>query len=333
MASRRGAGPTRVVSVNVKGQPARQTSADWGRRDLLTAVVDGIEGLGWRDVDIVLFPAGYFRLKLALGTLDAAERAETLDRSEIGPPCRRAAERLAIGCGAILVVGVDTEPYEPGFSGDQMMVAWTGDGVVATARKVFPSDADTNGERRDPLLLHAEDYEDAARRLRLKCGSGLLAVCYDAFIFAELALGPTAKRGAMRYAWDIDDDWIRLKQSGRQRLLSDFKRKVLTKTPRVLLVGIHGFKRPGREVYWQRHGIATASAALGGALTVGAAHFRKLPDPENPTSGVLGAVGVERGHLDLGLHRKAQRLAPIASATVRVRGQPRLAAVLRLFEA
>jgi hypothetical protein len=296
-------------------------------------VVDELGGGGWADIDAVLFPAGYFRLELALGPLDAAERADALDRSTIGKRCRRAAERLASACGAILVVGVDTEPYEPGFSGDQMMVAWNGDEVVATARKMFPSEGDTRTTKKAPLLLYPDDYGDRARWVPLKRGSGLLAVCYDAFVFAELAIGPTAKRAAMRQLYDMEDARVRLTAEGQNDLLMYFKRKVLTKTPRVLLVGVHGFKRPGREVYWQRHGIATASAALGGALTIGAAHFRKLPDPDNPTAGVLAAVGVERNHLGLGLHRKAHRLAPLASAKVRVRGQPKLAAVLRLFEA
>jgi hypothetical protein len=73
---------------------------------------------------------------------------------------------------------------------------------------------------------------------------------------------------------------------------------VAARAPDVLLATIHAFERPGLDDYWQRHGIAHASAAHGGALAVGAAHFLKsLPE----YGSTLAAYGVpkrtERGRL------------------------------------
>jgi hypothetical protein len=104
--------------------------------------------------------------------------------------------------------------------------------------------------------------------------------------------------------------------------------------PDVVLTAVHRFQQPGRDIFWQRHGLATASAALDGGLAVGAAFFTdRLPDGQNCWSSPLAACGVPREHLEQGLHRLARRFEPIAVLTINGRrnGKPR--ALIRLFDA
>jgi hypothetical protein len=93
------------------------------------------------------------------------------------------------------------------------------------------------------------------------------------------------------------------------------------------LAAVHGFEMPGRDGYWQRHGMACAAAALGGAA-IGAAHFEDCqPEPEAST---LAAAGVPKAYLKAGSHRRLHAEPPIESLTIRKGG--RSAALVRLFE-
>jgi hypothetical protein len=96
--------------------------------------------------------------------------------------------------------------------------------------------------------------------------------------------------------------------------------------PDIAIAVVHRFERPGLDGYWQRHGIATASAALGG-FAIGAAHFHRwLPHRlETP----LAAFGVPADHLAQGPHRRAWPHLPIEQIEVYRRHRP--AAVLRLY--
>jgi hypothetical protein len=74
------------------------------------------------------------------------------------------------------------------------------------------------------------------------------------------------------------------------------------------ITAIHYFQRPGLDLFWQRHGIATCSAALGGGTAVGAAFFgEKLPLPDSSS---LVSFGVPASHIKEGKHRQAHRLSP-----------------------
>jgi hypothetical protein len=97
------------------------------------------------------------------------------------------------------------------------------------------------------------------------------------------------------------------------------------KRPSIAIAVIHRFKRPGLDGYWQRHGIATASAVLGG-FAVGAAHFGRLPESHEAP---LAASHVPARHIAAGNHRRAWRCFPSDDRPVRIgRG---MAAVLRLY--
>jgi len=96
------------------------------------------------------------------------------------------------------------------------------------------------------------------------------------------------------------------------------------------LACIHNFDAPGRDSYWQRHGIAYASAALGGGLALGAAHFNyTLPAAGSST---LAAFKVRRSHLSAGAHRPAHRHEALASVFIEGDGRDKPRALIRLFE-
>jgi hypothetical protein len=70
----------------------------------------------------------------------------------------------------------------------------------------------------------------------------------------------------------------------RHRCIQQWDLLLRSRGPSVAIAAIHSFNRPGLDGFWQRHGIATASAALEGGLALGAAHFRdSLPQPSHST--------------------------------------------------
>jgi len=120
----------------------------------------------------------------------------------------------------------------------------------------------------------------------------------------------------------------------RRRLVAEWRQLLAAQSPDVALTAVHRFQQPGRDIFWQRHGLATASAALGGGLAVGAAFFTdRLPDGRDRWSSPLAACGVPREHLSQGLHRPARRFEPIAALTINRRQKGKLLALVRLFDA
>ena len=323
----------RVVAVHVLGQPHRRADLNDGRERLLSRVVNHLTALSWGVIDAVLFPAGFFTLELALGPRAADERHAAIAGSEISFACRTAAERLWRATGALLVVGIDTRPYARGFKGDQMMFAWQGEDIVGSARKFFPSPLEVGSQqRRYPLFEH--DFGDPERFVKLGCGdTAILCVCYDVFAFSERVVGPTWKTGNLRLADIRPGRREPIEGPNPTDLFKRFDQAVTEMAPTVALIAVHGFEQPGRETRWQRHGIASGSAGLGGGLSVGAAHFRWwLPDEEDPLHCTLASRGVGVRHLTLGLKRRARKHESASAAFVTVPGSPHLAAVLRLFE-
>lgn len=327
--------PVRIAAAHVFGAHLRQVAHNDGRLRLLSWIVDNIAtNTAWARLDALLLPAGFLALEAPLGPMLSDARHATLAQSPISFACRTAAMSLARAGDALLVLGVDTRPYLRGYAGDQMMVAWRGDAIVGSARKVFPTAADTAPTKRRPLLLFEHDADDPARVVTLSGGGkALLCVCYDAFVFSELALGPTGKRANLRRIWTADGAVIEPDHDERAGFLSRYQRLIAEHRPGVALVGIHGFDQPGRETRWQRHGMAVASAGLGGGLSVGAAHYRWwLPEPDDLDQSTLASQGVGRQHLKLGLNRPSRKLRATDGMFVSVPGSPHLAATIRLFE-
>ena len=323
----------RVVAVCVTGRPCARVQYNPIRYELLAHIVREIRRRRWANLDAVLFPAGFLRSDDWLGPLPSWAREQLLDETDLGSVCRFAARRLSWSSpGCHIVVGIDSRKPNWGFRGDQMLVAFDEFGVTASARKIFPSDGDTHGWGRAPLLLFDHDPDDPRRILPLASGrKALLSVCYDAFALAELQIGPTPKRRSLRYVSDESDCWRDFKPGEADDYLGRFDELLLDAKPDLNLVAIHGFELPGRELRWQRHGIATASAALNGALTIAGTHYT-WDLPAEIQSQPLASEHVPRSHLRLGPHRLAQTRAPDAGFYVQTPGH-HLNAVVRLFVA
>jgi len=302
-----------AVSVAVEGGTARGPADTPGRIRLLRRIVDRLCAADRPgNAAFVVLPGGFFRLGEFLGHLPASERRARIAGAGFTPACREAASRLAeIVPGAVVVAGVDTVAGH-GEWADQLAVAWDSAGVAGVGRKVFPTATGPLGVEPEcrGMVIDAADFDDPGRVVDLPGGRrGVLCACYDGFGVFD----------PRRRAWPIE----RLRVGGRIVRWDEpgfdtaWERAVrgwiaLVKGVDTALIAIHGFGGGGNSSYWQRHGIATASAALGGGFAVAGAHFSPLPRWEGVQT--LCAGGVDRGHLGLGNHRRKESLAPAGNA-------------------
>jgi len=325
----------RIVSVCVGSNCARRPDTLRSRADLLLAVTEAIAAEpGWTGIDAVLWPGGYLKVSDQYGALRGRERAARLQEAELSQWTRAAAAILAEASpGALVVIGVDSTRLSWEFRGDELVTAWSADGLVGVARKIFPTDGDTTGAGLRPYLLYAHDSADPRRIVDLPSGArATLCVCYDAFLFNELVLGPTAKRGAMRYIAHPTERWEWATPEDRAHIIDAYWGLHTSTKPTVALIGIHRFKQPGADLRWQRHGIATASAGVGGGLAVGAAHFtRQLPTLAQFLNSPLASAGAPKNQIQLGLNRGPCALNPIAALMVEATHK-RPAALVRLYD-
>jgi hypothetical protein len=329
----------RVVTVCVLGRKPKRPKHNSRSIRLLGRVVDAIiSRVDWHPIDAIVFPGGFFRSPVYIGNQSHSERVAALEALDFGQAVMAAAYRLDGALpGALLVVGIDSVPYSTDDHGDQMCVAFSPYGVIGIGRKVWPADGDTNWDGRPPVVCYPADFASPHRIVTLANGSrALLCACYNVFGVAEAIVGPTVR---MRYIRYLAPNW-RDDSAGagfvavRQRLVAEWGQLLTDQRVDVVLTAVHRFQQPGRDVFWQRHGLATASAALGGGLTVGAAFFTdRLPDGRERWSSPLAACGVPMEHLSQGLHRLARCFEPVDLLTINGRrnGKPR--ALVRLFDA
>jgi hypothetical protein len=260
------------------------------------------------DSAVLVLPGGYFRLDRFVGDLNVTGRCKAIEEADFASACLAGAAKLASTApGAVLVVGVDSVAGK-GEWADQMAVAWGAGGLIGVGRKVFP----TAGDEAAGMIINAADFGDPGRVVSLPAGrQGILCSCYDGFGVSD----------PRRRAYPIE----RLRVGGRvlrytdkgfdaawESAVSDWS--ALTHGLDAALIAIHGFGGRGNTSMWQRHGVATASAALGGGLAIAGAHFEKLPRREGVQT--LASLGVPSDHLDAGHHRGAAAALPLAASGV-----------------
>lgn len=298
-----------ATSVAMTGSTSQGPRDNAQRMGLLDRVIDAaIAEARPGDSAVLVLPGGYFRLGGFVGDLNAGDRRTAIEGADFASACMAGAAKLASKVpGAVLVVGVDSVPGK-GEWADQMAVAWGADGLLGVGRKVFP----TAGQEAAGMVINAADFGDPGRVVNLPDGRrGVLCSCYDGFGVSD----------PRRRAYPIE----RLRLGGRLLRYTDdgfdaaWEGAVaawteLTRGLDAALIAIHGFGGRGNTSMWQRHGVATASAALGGGLAVAGAHFEKLPRREGVQT--LAALGVPRDHLDAGHHRGAEAALPIAATGV-----------------
>lgn len=321
-----------VVSVAVLGHSARPPPIARRRGPLLLRIVEGlVDRRDWHSVDAMLLPGGFFRLRKAIGALGAGDRRSALLATKAAGLCAEASRLLdAQHPGAVLIIGVDADPVSRKIGGDQLVTAWRGGDLVGLARKTFPSHGDAHGKQ-PPYPIFDLDFASPARIFALRGGQRVLLLgCYDAFGTRSVVHSRFADLVAMRLARDRHGGWHEPSLALRHAFLVRWRALIRAHPPDLALCAIHGFKRPGMDGYWQRHGIAGASAALGGIPVIGASHFNKAL-PRAADRSVLAAAGVPLSHLDLGPHRPMHALAPSEGFTL-ADDDGRPVALLRRFD-
>lgn len=307
-----GASPRRrlmAASVAMTGTTSQGARDNAQRMGLLGQIIDTVVADARPgDSAVLVLPGGYFRLDRFVGDLNVTDRHKAIEEADFASACLAGAARLASRVpGAVLVVGVDSVTGK-GEWADQMAVAWGATGLLGVGRKVFP----TAGQEAAGMVINAADFGDPARVVNLPDGRrGVLCSCYDGFGVSD----------PRRRAYPIE----RLRVGGRVLSYTDkgfdaawegavSAWSALTQGLDAALIAIHGFGGRGNTSMWQRHGIATASAALGGGLAIAGAHFEKLPRREGVQT--LSALRVPRTHLDAGHHRGAAAALPVAATRV-----------------
>lgn len=321
----------RLATLCLQGNTADSTKSNPQRSAILgEAIARLCEQPDWHPLDALLLPGGFFRLSRTLGALSFEQRKQQVEREHFASAVKVHLTRLqSLSPKVRLVVGVMATARHKAERTEQACIAFDVTGVVGLARKMFPTSSETAGRRyMSPCL---DDFSAKERFIALPNGSvALLNSCYDMFGAADAFSSSSTRRTAIRalrrgtdHLTHRDPDF----RSTRDTALSRWNTLLAEHRPDVLLASIHAFERPGLDGYWQRHGIARASARFGGALVLGAAHFLDGLPGEGST---LAAWGVPKSALSAGVSRRAYPLPP--RHILRWTTKAKASAVLRLFK-
>lgn len=289
-----------LVTVCVKGQPARQYRSYERRLELLAKLAKKIDRR-WETLDAVVFPGGFLRLETSIGHFCYDDRVQALNAAGFVAPIKNAVKMLHRSLGALIIVGIDGPNYPNGDGGDQLCVAVDKRGIVGIGRKIFP----VAGDEADALLCYDTDFGEGRRVVKLASGrKAVLLACYDIFGVAEHGDVDGARARNIRRI----GTYQRGSRSFDDKLTTNLGSfvKVLDRVT-VGIAAIHYFDGHSTG-FWQRHGIAACSAALGSGFAVGAAHFGQLP--LKPNSSTLAAAQVPATHVTQGIQRQANSWMP-----------------------
>jgi hypothetical protein len=321
-----------VATVCVGDYGAEKINQNGWRLDLAKDVARKIEEQEWEHLDAVVFPGGFLRIRQHIRPYPPDTRISRVQASGIVKRLATCARMLTGSPGVKLVVGVDGRKYANGDAGDQLCVAVGEDGVEGIASKIFPVGKAKAGEEPESkkLVLEHADFGSKHRLISLPNGHrGLLCACYDMFGVAEQGRRPGARGKAIRRIAKADveiEDRQELK-AARQECLSRWKDLMQREAPSVALGAIHGFGGHS-TAYWQKHGIASASAAMGKGYALGAAHFHNGL-PKRAGSSTLAAAQVSKAHLKHGVDRRQNAWSPADSVRYKWYG---VDVLIRLFD-
>ena len=322
---------TTVVTICIRGKHFYPASKAQARLKLLRRLLQElVQRKQWTDIDVVLLPGGYLRRKRPLLATSPKKRLRTLRESRLGRELETISRWLQQAYpGITLVCGIDTPPHSRQLGGDELVAAWRDGVLIGVARKAFPASGDTDGKI-PVYVVSLDDVDDPQRLITLKNNRrALLLGCYDAFGVRAVADVRYYDASNIRKIFDDKGEVQKSTAPIRDAHMRRWQAFLKCHPPDLALVAIHRFKAPGRDCYWQRHGIAGASSALQGAAVLGAAQFSQgLPD--RITASPLAAVDVPSNHLKQGPHRKAHPFNPIDGFTLQD-GQGRDCALIRLF--
>lgn len=313
----------RIVTCCVAGGVCSSMAQNRRRLALLCHVLDQVMAeYGQDPPDALVFPGGMFRLTTRFAQLPGPYRFGLLNAQAFVTELvtrLRAYRRHT----PMVIFGINAK-----LPAHQACLAVSGEGIVGLSVKHFFGVNDRDGKCYP--TTDALDFRSMSRFVRLANGSvASLSDCYDLFGLREDPAHPGIRMRAIRRIHDrgrIVEEHDFGFSAVRTRLAKEWWETRARASPDLAIAVIHSFAAPGRDGYWQRHGIAAASAFLGGGLVVGASHFAEgLPAFNAP----LAARGVPVDELTAGLHRQAHHLWPKTLREVVIDGQ--IVAVLRLF--
>lgn len=289
----------RITTLCIHGKPSKTKEDNALRFDIVNNLLSSCE----EDLHTIVLPGGMFFHDEALAPLSAQERVEALNmRADI-----QALSEIA--GNSLIVSGLDIYCHDEVHG--QYSFALDKDGVKAVSRKVFP----TKQEVQRGLSIQAHDFSDTSRIVEGQDRSVILHTCYDIFGSVDALTGKETPSRLSHVPAP--------KEANKSDCYNDYKQVALlaAKGAPIITVNIHEFAKPGRDIFYQRHGLATASAAFNGAPVFAAAHFEETL-PQSAAQSPLAAKGVPTSHIKARFHRQAHALTanevyPIETASMR----------------
>lgn len=302
-----------IASLSVLGQPCSNPQDNSARSDLTCAAIE-LAYDNCPDLTALILPGGMFAIDAPLRNKNTAERLAAIDATawaqQIMPQ---------VPPHISLFAGIDVQnPKEPVGHYSCHLDA---QGVRAVSRKLFFPKA----ELAQGAFSCPKDFSDFSRITTLSNGTSVLMnSCYDIFGSADAMTSEKAAFKRLNKQKHIAAPHKKqLCKQYHKMLRSRFHKKA-----QLVISNIHHFSAPGRDIFFQRHGIATASAAFKGATAIGAAHFSSVL-PEHETQSPLCASNVATSHLTARYHRQAHACLPVMSHIVEASEQH---GVLKIFK-
>ena len=262
-------------------------------------------------MDAIVLPGGYFVEGKANAYLCRSfdERCELLKNASFAEDALSAVEVLdQQRSGALLIFGVDTGKRHKDPTGDQLCVAWSADGPLGIGRKVFP----TEDEGWGGFVVNVDDFQAQQRVVEVGKSHILLCSCYDGYGVANSPDKSRYIRGIVADGNHMVREVGRAGREFRQALkkgLAGWTK--LVESASGAAIAIHRFGGDGKPFstnYWRRHGIATASAKLGGWAVAGANFDARLPYAD---CDILAADRVPSDHMHMGQLRATRDANPV----------------------
>jgi len=304
-----------TASLCLQGHPSTSSAQNQQRAALLDMSCKLHDESSDNSISTFVLPGGTFWGNGALFEMPPNERRQVVQRSDWAQTVMN-----TIPHDMAVVTGLDITAPQEGEPHAQYSVYLTKKGVQAVSRKIFP----TKGEIKQGAFVLSTDYADTSRIVRTSVtkNSVIMHTCYDLFGSVDVLSGKTKPTRLSHTAAPDDRSKMQCYQAF-QGMLTGYDMTC----DDLVTVNIHDFKQPGRDIFYQRHGIASASAAFDGALVIGAAHFTSTL-PASRSQSPLSAVGVAKDHLTARFHRQAHPYYAVSHSMIETNTQK---GILRVF--
>jgi hypothetical protein len=295
-----------IATLCLLGKPAKSREDN----DIRLEILEHALNVAKTSLHTIVLPGGMFFHDEALAPLPPSARIDVLNA------CPEMQALSQIVGNNLIVSGLDIYCHDEVHG--QYSFALSKDGVKAVSRKVFP----TKKEVQRGLAIQAQDFSDSSRITENQDCRVIMHSCYDIFGSVDALTGKEAPSRLSHVPAPA--------HASKSACYNDYKKvaQIAAKGAPIVTVNIHEFAKPGRDIFYQRHGLATASAAFNGAPVFAAAHFEETL-PQSAAQSPLAANGVPTSHIKARFHRQAHALTakeaiPVKTASMR--------GIIRIFE-